>query len=35
MPTKTWTKVLEEHGVRVRLFERAGVIYRDATVDLP
>ena len=26
---KAWTKVIEEHGVRIRLFERGGIIYRD------
>jgi hypothetical protein len=29
---KQWTKIIEEHGVRIRLFERAGTIYRDVTL---
>lgn len=29
---KPWSKVVNEHGVRVRLFQRGGVIYRDVTL---
>jgi integrase len=29
---KRWSKIVEKHGVRVRLFERRGVIYRDVTL---
>jgi hypothetical protein len=29
---KTWTQTITEHGIKVRLFERGGVIYRDVTI---
>lgn len=29
---RRWSKVVEVHGVRVRLFERNGTIYRDVTL---
>lgn len=29
---KAWSKIIEEHGVRVRLFERGSAIYRDVAV---
>jgi integrase len=29
---KTWTKTIEHVGVKIRLFERAGSIYRDVTL---
>ena len=29
---RNWSKVITEHGVRVRLFERGGTIYRDVTL---
>ena len=29
---KTWSKIIGEHGEKVRLFERSGTIYRDVTV---
>lgn len=33
MPTrKPWSRTIEQHGVRIRLFERSGVIYRDITL---
>ena len=27
-----WSKIIEAHGVRIRLFERNGMIYRDVTL---
>lgn len=30
--SKTKSKIVEEHGIRIRLFERGGVIYRDVAV---
>ena len=29
---KTWSSIIEEYGVRIRLFERCGAIYRDVIV---
>ena len=31
---KAWSKVIKEHGVRIRLFERGGIIYRDSLVQV-
>ena len=32
MASKTWSKIVQEHGVKIRLFERSGTIYRDVTL---
>lgn len=32
MARKGWSKIIEEHGVKIRLFERSGSIYRDVTL---
>ena len=28
-----WSKIIQEHGVRIRLFERNGTIYRDVRLS--
>src|SRR5688500_1807517 len=32
-PRKPWSKVVEEHGITVRLYERAGTISRSIVVN--
>ena len=30
---RTWSKSIEEHGVKIRIFERSGRIYRDVALE--